>query len=114
MFSLYQLINWVILPLAILRLLIKSRIEPKYRENLAERFGFAKPRKRSPVIWLHAVSVGEMLASEQLVKHLIDQFQEFNVLITCTTPGGREVALKINSDKINVAYLPFDLTFFVS
>ena len=114
MFSLYQLINWIILPLAILRLLIKSRIEPKYRENLAERFGFAKPSKRSPVIWLHAVSVGEMLASEQLVKHLIDQFQEFNVLITCTTPGGREVALKINSDKINVAYLPFDLTFFVS
>ena len=114
MFFLYQILGWILLPIAILRVFVRSRTEPSYRNNLSERFGLLKSKKDKPVIWLHAVSVGEMLACQQLVEHLESRFKEFNILITCTTPGGRETAKQFTSPRVSVAYLPFDINLFIS
>ena len=60
--AVYNTLWWLIAPLAVLRLLIRSRKERGYREHIGERFGFVRGRVLEddmPLIWVHAVSVGE-------------------------------------------------------
>ena len=114
MYFLYQMLSWVILPIAVLRVFFRSRMEPSYRKNLSERFGLLRLKNDKSVIWLHAVSVGEVLACQQLVEHFVSRFDGVNVLITCTTASGREAAEKLNSQRVKVSYLPFDIKPFIS
>ena len=53
----YGLAWLVLLPVVIVYLRLRARKDPLYAENLAERFGLARPQLRNPV-WVHAVSLG--------------------------------------------------------
>ena len=83
----------------------------KYRDGLAERLGFVPPRLRKdarPVIWIHAVSVGEVLTVTRLVGELDRVFSGFRVLISTTTRTGQELARqRFGADR--VFYCPLDL-----
>src|SRR5881296_2447459 len=59
----YRLLLWLAFPFVLARLWWRGRHEPGYRQNIAERFGFYPTRPARPVIWLHAVSVGETRAA---------------------------------------------------
>ena len=83
----------------------------KYREGLAERLGRVPPfrdRNGRPVIWLHAVSVGEVLAVSRLVGELDRNFPEFHLLISTTTRTGQELACR-RFGAARVFYCPLDL-----
>ena len=91
----------------------------KYREGLRERLGRVSPRlysvsaARRPVIWLHAVSVGEVLAATQLVKALDGALAEYLVLVSTTTKTGQALAReRIGSNR--VFYCPLDLPWAVN
>lgn len=83
----------------------------KYREGLGERLGWVRAFKglRSrPVIWLHAVSVGEVLGVSRLVGELDRAFPEFQLLISTTTRTGQDLARqRFGADW--VFYCPLDL-----
>jgi 3-deoxy-D-manno-octulosonic-acid transferase len=83
----------------------------KYREGLGERLGRVrafKDLRGRPVIWLHAVSVGEVLAVSRLVGDLDRAFPEFQLLISTTTRTGQDLArLRFGADR--VFYCPLDL-----
>ena len=83
----------------------------KYREGLAERLGRVPPRLRKdarPVIWIHAVSVGEVLTVTRLVGELDRVFSGYRVLISTTTRTGQELARqRFGADR--VFYCPLDL-----
>ena len=83
----------------------------KYRQGLRERLGRVPQRllgDRRPVIWLHAVSVGEVLAVTRLVSDLDGAFPGHRVLISTTTRTGQELAQKrFGADR--VFYCPLDL-----
>jgi len=83
----------------------------KYREGLAERLGRVRtfPNRRGrPVIWLHAVSVGEVLAVSRLVAELDRAFPEFSLLISTTTRTGQDLARqRFGAER--VFYCPLDL-----
>jgi 3-deoxy-D-manno-octulosonic-acid transferase len=83
----------------------------KYREGLAERLGRVpafKDRRGQPVLWLHAVSVGEVLAVSRLVSELERAFPELQLLISTTTRTGQAVARE-RFDEERVFYCPLDL-----
>ncbi|HEX6863104.1 MAG TPA: 3-deoxy-D-manno-octulosonic acid transferase, partial [Thermoanaerobaculia bacterium] len=61
-------------------------------------------------LWLHAVSVGEVLVAATLVKALPAGLP---LLVTTVTPTGQERAKALFRDRAEVAYLPFDLGFAV-
>ena len=63
----YSLVLWLALPFLALRLWLRSRREPGFSRGLAERFGSYKIDSSPPLIWVHAVSVGEVRASVPLV-----------------------------------------------
>ena len=87
----------------------------KYREGLGERLGstrrvkslIASDRAR-PVLWLHAVSVGEVLAVSRLVGELDCAFPQFRLLISTTTRTGQDLARQRFGDN-RVFYCPLDL-----
>ncbi|MBC7962526.1 MAG: 3-deoxy-D-manno-octulosonic acid transferase [Steroidobacteraceae bacterium] len=79
---------------------------------LAERFGFiAKDALRKisgrPVIWLHAVSVGEAIAARPLLKALRSQYPGHAILVSNTTETGRGVASGFPEIDLCI-YFPFD------
>jgi 3-deoxy-D-manno-octulosonic-acid transferase len=91
----------------------------KYREGLRERLGRVPRRLTAgsvdgpPVIWLHAVSVGEVLAATQLVKALDKALPEYFVAISTTTRTGQALAReRFGSNR--VFYCPLDLPWAVA
>jgi 3-deoxy-D-manno-octulosonic-acid transferase len=83
----------------------------KYREGLLERLGrvrFLKDEGDRPLIWVHAVSVGEVLAVTRLVKTLDSVLPDYLVLISTTTRTGQALAReRFGSNR--VFYCPLDL-----
>jgi 3-deoxy-D-manno-octulosonic-acid transferase len=85
----------------------------KYREGLAERLGtvparFAALGREQPLIWLHAVSVGEVLAASRLIDELDRAFPEHRLVISTTTRTGQELARE-RFGRDRVFYCPLDL-----
>jgi 3-deoxy-D-manno-octulosonic-acid transferase len=85
----------------------------KYREGLPERLGRVPPWLKSVaaerrVIWLHAVSVGEVLAVSRLIEELARVFPDFQVLVSTTTRTGQTLARE-RFGANRVFYCPLDL-----
>jgi 3-deoxy-D-manno-octulosonic-acid transferase len=70
----YSVVFYLAIPIILLRLLLRSIKVPAYRQRLAERFAFSSPAqeftRQKQAIWVHAVSVGETVASAPLVTAL--------------------------------------------
>ncbi len=107
---LYSLLWWGMLPFALLRLWWRGRNEPGYRAHLGERFGHYSAEPATPLIWLHAVSVGETRAAEPLVRALLDAYPDHRLLITHMTATGRATgkALFGKEPRVSQAWLPYD------
>ncbi|MEP7083820.1 MAG: lipid IV(A) 3-deoxy-D-manno-octulosonic acid transferase [Betaproteobacteria bacterium] len=99
------------LPLALLRLWWRGRKEPGYRRNIGERLGrYAALPDGKPVIWIHAVSVGETRAAEPLVARLRDRYPGHRIVLTHMTAAGRATGASLFGDRVTQAYLPYDTT----
>jgi 3-deoxy-D-manno-octulosonic-acid transferase len=68
-------------------------------------------RGRPPLLWLHAVSVGETRAAEPLIKSLAARYPTHQLLITCMTPTGRAAAESLYGSLATIVYLPYDFAF---
>lgn len=114
----YNLALLVVLALGAPWWLWKIATTRKYRGGLAERMGRVPHRLRStadprPVIWLHAVSVGEVLAVSRLVAELDRAFPDFRLLVSTTTRTGQALA----RERLGVGrvfYCPLDLPWAVA
>lgn len=105
---LYALAWLLALPFAFLYLLWRSRRQPAYLRHWGERLGLAPRSGYRPVIWIHAVSVGETRAAAPLVQALQRQYPGHAILLTHATPTGRATAYELFGNKVRRAYLPYD------
>jgi 3-deoxy-D-manno-octulosonic-acid transferase len=104
----YSLAWLLILPLAFLHLMVRSRRQPGYLRNWPERLGFARVPAGGAPIWLHAVSVGETRAATSLIRLLRQRHPELPILLTHTTPTGRDTGRDLFGGEVTQAYLPYD------
>jgi 3-deoxy-D-manno-octulosonic-acid transferase len=79
---------------------------------LAERFGFIPAYELikiggRPVIWLHAVSVGESIAARPLLKAMRSRYPDHAIVVSNTTETGREIASAFPEKDLCI-YFPFD------
>jgi len=97
--------------------LFRMATTQKYREGLLQRLGFVPSRFRHaatglvpqrPIIWVHAVSVGEVLAVSRLVKTLDAALPQYSVVISTTTRTGQALARERFGPN-RVFYCPLDL-----
>jgi len=113
-------LGWCLaLPFAAAYLLLRSLRQPEYRRNWRERFlgsGAGPAGAGAPVIWLHAVSVGETRAAQPLIERLAARHPGAQFVLTHMTPTGRAAAqalLQAFAGRIAQRYLPYDLPFAV-
>jgi 3-deoxy-D-manno-octulosonic-acid transferase len=91
--------------------LFKILFSRKWRSGLGQRMG-GVPRRRGdrPCIWIHGVSVGEVLASRTLVNEIRATMPDWEIAITTITRSGQEVARRTFPDLL-VCYFPLDFSF---
>jgi 3-deoxy-D-manno-octulosonic-acid transferase len=104
----YSIILYLLQPIIVARLFWRSLQNPVHRDRFSERYGFVS-NIPTGCIWIHAVSVGETIASEGMVKKLLQQYPMLPLLITSTTTTGRAQVKKSFGDSVYRAYVPYDL-----
>jgi 3-deoxy-D-manno-octulosonic-acid transferase len=85
----------------------------KYRRGLGERFGSVAPWSgaASPV-WLHAVSVGEVMAATPFARELLARHPDVPVLVSAVTDTGRRVAEQ-RLPAARIVFFPLDFRWIV-
>lgn len=111
---LYTLLLWLLLPYMLFHLLWRGRRQPAYRRHIGERFGSYTQRVEQPLIWVHAVSVGETRAAVPLIRQLQERYPHHRILLTHMTPTGRETGEQLFGDSVLRCYLPYDFPFAVT
>ncbi len=86
---------------------------------LRERFGIFSKDLPSQIgtgacLWVHAVSVGEVMAVEKFLHLLLERNPDLHVLLTTVTPTGQRIAKPWESPRLRVLYFPFDFQFSVA
>ena len=110
---LYGLALWLAFPWIVARLWWRGRTEPLYRSHVAERFGRYSLRAPHPLIWIHAVSLGETRAAQALITQLRARYPAHEILLTHMTATGRGAALEVPAGELARVWLPYDYPFAV-
>ncbi|MCD6662776.1 MAG: 3-deoxy-D-manno-octulosonic acid transferase [Comamonas sp.] len=109
--ALYSLLAWLAIPLLKRKLARRARQEPGYAQAVPERFGrYAAafvPDDR-PLVWMHAVSLGETRAAAIVLGPLREQMPRMRLLLTHGTATGRAEGAKWLRDGDVQAWLPWD------
>ena len=112
----YSLALTLVLVLGAPYWLFRMATSGKYREGLGERLGFVPKRLlenvNEPVIWVHSVSVGELLAAARLIEDLRKELAGWRVVVSTTTRTGQALARQRFGVE-NVFYFPLDFAFAV-
>ena len=111
MYSLYSALLAVAFVLALPYFLWKGRATGKYRVSFRERMGVLPPTlnpEAAPSIWIHAVSVGEVLAARVLVAPLRQRFPALRIVVSTTTLTGHLVARSSLEGADALFFAPFD------
>lgn len=103
----YSLLLYLISPYLLFRLWWKGRRQPAYRERIAERFCWGKPEVKEVDVWLHAVSLGEVIAATPLIDAMLNK--QWSILITTMTPTGATQVKTRFGDKVSHRYIPYDI-----
>lgn len=106
---LYSLLLYLMMPLILLYLLLRSVRAADYRKRLGERFGFIQAPNRSGGILVHAASMGEVNAAIGLIRALQNQYPDDAFYVTTFTPTGSSRVQELLGDSCFHVYLPFDL-----
>ena len=109
------LIVTIIIPIFVLR----ATRERGFIERIKQSFGFYPQETIDKVagknaIWVHAASVGEIVATSPLVREFRKVFPDSPILVSVVTTGGYEMAHRIIKDADAIIYFPLDLPFLAS
>lgn len=106
---LYSALLYFSIPFVLLRLLLMASHHPAYLHRWRERFGFVSGTGRAGVIWIHAVSVGEVNATRPLFREMATNFPHLEFIMTTMTPTGADAVNQYYGDKVRHYYIPYDL-----
>ena len=98
--------------------LAKTRQADNPSDVWNERFGSFSPIKEASFsgkknFWIHAVSVGEVMAIKRFVTELLERWPDIHIVFTTVTPTGQKVAQSLACERVTICYFPFDMTFAV-
>lgn len=116
-FLIYNVALLILSPAIALFILCRIFISGKSRKSWRQQMGsvdLPSGVESKHRIWVHAVSVGESVASAAVVSELKSMLPDTAVLVSTTTATGQEMAHKSIKDADGFFYFPFDLVPFVS
>ncbi|VEG90763.1 lipid IV(A) 3-deoxy-D-manno-octulosonic acid transferase [Legionella spiritensis] len=102
----YSILWYLISPYLLLRLWWKGRQLPSYRKRIGERFGRGMSGVETFDVWIHAVSLGEVIAATPLIEQLAAL--QRRILVTTMTPTGAERVQRQFADRVVHRYIPYE------
>jgi len=108
---LYRILTFLLLPILLLALLIRSRNNRQYRQRIFERLGFLPASLKKNGIIVHAASVGEVIALKSFIDKLVITYADLPITVTTFTPTGSAQVKKLFQGKVQHCYLPIDSIF---
>lgn len=109
MFVLYEGLLYLVFALLVPVFLVVGFLRGKYLTNVAERFGRYAHAPGRHDVWLHAVSVGEVMAARPVVARLKERHPNLELVITTTTVTGQQQARR-SFPSATVTYFPLDFS----
>ncbi len=103
----YTFFFYLLTPFILLRLYWKGRRLPAYRQRISERLSWGKIVSPEVDVWLHAVSLGEVVAATPLIDALLAK--QLRVLVTTMTPTGSQQVMTRFGQQVAHQYVPYDL-----
>jgi 3-deoxy-D-manno-octulosonic-acid transferase len=116
MYALYTALIVVFAVLVSPWLLYQAIRYRKYVGSLPQRLGYLPVSFNidgEPSIWIHAVSVGELLTARPLIAGLRQRHPELRIFVSTTTMAAQQLARRSMADADAVFYFPFDLALVV-
>lgn len=110
---LYNLTTYLLLLPYALYWFARVSVNKTYRPKLGQRFGFGYPALQQ-CIWIHAVSVGEVVAAAPLVRSLIREYPQYKLLVTTVTPTGAARVHALFGDAVEHCYIPFEAPYAIN
>ena len=110
---LYNLLTYVLLIPYAAFWVIRGIGNRMYFDRVGQRLGFDYPELER-CIWIHAVSVGEVVAAVPLIRALAELYPDYPVLVTTVTPTGAARVEATFGDSVAHAYIPFEAPFAVN
>lgn len=113
---LYNLAAILVVIIIIPVFMVRSIREKGFVERIKQSLGFFPDGALEPVakkncIWVHAASVGEIVATSPLIKEFRQEFPKSPILVSVVTTSGYEMANRIIKDADSIIYFPLDLPF---
>ncbi len=103
----YRVLINLLVPVVLVRFLIRGATRREYWQRLSERFGYLPSHLSSGPIWIHAVSVGEVNAIRPLVEYLLEN-SDVPILLSCVTPTGSAQITRLFGSRVSQVYAPVD------
>ena len=104
---LYNLLTYILFLPYIGYWLVRGITNRSYLQRIGERLGIGYPRLER-CIWIHAVSVGEVVAAVPLIRALGKRFPDRPLLVTTVTPTGAARVASVFGDEVHHTYIPFE------
>ena len=105
--GLYSTALYLLVPVTVYHLIWRGFRLPEYFQRWSERYAAYRAPPLRQMVWLHAVSVGEVNAAAPLVNALLEQGHA--LLVTTITPTGSARVRSLWGDRVEHVYLPYDL-----
>ena len=111
---LYNIAAIIIVILIIPMFMVRSVREKGFVERIRQSLGFFPEHtldkvEKKDCIWVHAASVGEIVATSPLIKEFRKEFPKSPILVSVVTTSGYEMANRIIKDADAIIYFPLDL-----
>ena len=116
MYLVYSIATLIVLAALSPYFLYQALRHKKYVGSVGQRLGYLPVSfnlDAEPSIWIHAVSVGEVLSVRPIVAELRKRYPALRLFVSTTTMSGQQVARRSLTDVDGVFYFPFDWVFTV-
>ena len=104
---LYNLLTYLLFLPYVAYWLVRGIANRSYLQRIGERLGIGYPRLQHS-IWIHAVSVGEVVAAVPLIRALGRRYPDRPLLVTTVTPTGAARVASLFGDEVHHTYIPFE------
>lgn len=116
MHFLYNILITILVFLAVPVFMIRLIREEGFGERLRQSFGFIPEEALQPVrnrgcVWLHAASVGEIVATSPIVREIRKELPDTPILISVVTASGYSMAKRIIHDADSIIFFPIDVPY---